>query len=103
IPSLSAAARAPAGSREAIAVISPDRQCFIAGMNLVRANFDVPRTPQRTLLTCYISYFGMNVGAPRRGGAVKSKQLHMSSDLSLGNASKPPKDGRLKLRRQNFT
>src|SRR4051812_13067205 len=51
MPSLSAAARAPAKSREAIAVISPEPQCFIAGMNLVCANFDVPRIPQRTLIT----------------------------------------------------
>jgi hypothetical protein len=50
-----------------------------------------------------MAYFGVNVGAPRRGGAAKLKQLHMSSDLSLGNASKPPREGRPKLRRQNFT
>ena len=48
-------------------------------------------------------YLGANVGTPRRGGAAKSKHPHMSSDLSPGKASKPPKEGRPKLRRQNFT
>lgn len=48
-------------------------------------------------------YFGTNVGTPVRGGAAKSKHPHISSDLSLGNASKPPSEGSPKLRRQNFT
>src|SRR5689334_10627374 len=48
-------------------------------------------------------YLGTNEGTPRRGGAAKSKHPHMLSDLSPGNASKPPKDGSAKLRRQNFT
>jgi hypothetical protein len=48
-------------------------------------------------------YFGTTEGTPRRGGAVKSKHAHMLSDLSPGNASKPPKDGSAKLLRQNFT
>jgi hypothetical protein len=49
------------------------------------------------------AYFGTKEGTPRRGGAVKSKHPHMSSDLSFGKASKPPRDGNPKLRRQNFT
>jgi hypothetical protein len=50
-----------------------------------------------------LGYFGTGDGAASRGGAAKSKQSHMSSDLSFGSASNCPRAGSVKFRRQNFT
>src|SRR5438093_1765999 len=63
MPNSAAVDRAFVKSRDAMAATSTCRQCCSAGRTFLCAKFDVPNTPQRSLLMVAIIYLAHHYGA----------------------------------------